>query len=615
MNSSETFRGGQLRPANKGKIDADSGRKHIVTIGINSYQYLNPLRNAYNDAQSVQTFFVDRLGYNAPLEPLLDDRATQQAINSMVQDQLRQLLLPEDKLILFFAGHGLVREDERGGAVGFLGPVEAEANVWGSCVRIDTLLDEIGRLPALHILVIIDTCFSGHALGGTFARHVQAGDSGRPASRRVITSARANQLALDSDHHQNNSPFTSILLEAFSLPDNQQTARSDFDQNGEIIGVELGLYMQLEFGKGSQYDQMPDFGTFHHDERGEFVIATLGTAQQRDNPDLLAILQDAQSWLRNKGHRDYLYRDERLAAALDWRVQQDNTAVRDEVDTFLNASKQWRQFRRLAISGAALIVIMLLYLAGLGIYRSGLKYQARAETAEYPTATIHLGGAETAVTINTFILDIHEVSAQQYNLCYKASGCSKPAGQPDYDNLVLSEELKLLPVVNVDVFNARDYCSWQGGRLPTAAEWEYAVRGTAYRTWPWGIQDPTRSHININLFNTPDLDPYSHGLVAVQSPEYTNGTTDKGVWHLLGNAREWTSTFVANCPSDENGKFMEVYQCEVWDGSDSVPGLFAAGLSFRDDLIPEETMRVSEYLNVNAIEARDDLGFRCAYDQ
>ena len=77
MNSSETFRGGQLRPANKGKIDADSGRKYIVTIGINSYQYLNPLRNAYNDAQSVQTFFVDRLGYNAPLEPLLDDRATQ----------------------------------------------------------------------------------------------------------------------------------------------------------------------------------------------------------------------------------------------------------------------------------------------------------------------------------------------------------------------------------------------------------------------------------------------------------------------------------------------------------------------------------------------------------
>lgn len=254
--------------------------RHVVTvIGIDAYASLPVLRCAVSDALGVQTLLAG-MGFEAPVPPLLDGAATKAAIESLVEDQLRALLRPDDALVLFFAGHGTTRVAELERVTvetGYLVPVDARSGEhFADLIRMEDLLGKLSLLPARHILVVLDACHSGMALGAAMVGYRGAENSLRAVltrrSRRIITSARRDEPALDTGPIPGHSLFTGALIESI------RSGAADVDGDGFITLSELVVRLQQVVGQASGSRQTPDYGAFHLDDRGELVFVAKGAS-------------------------------------------------------------------------------------------------------------------------------------------------------------------------------------------------------------------------------------------------------------------------------------------------------------------------------------------------
>ena len=106
-----------------------------------------------------------------------------------------------------------------------------------------------------------------------------------------------------------------------------------------------------------------------------------------------------------------------------------------------------------------------------------------------------------------------------------------PGGAPSADQA-------FHPVTYVSWSDARAFCTWAGGFLPTEAQWERAARGDDDRTWPWGEEPPS-----------PDRATFA---AAGASPVglHVAGASPFGALDLAGNAWEWTASAALPYPYD-----------------------------------------------------------------
>ncbi len=208
---------------------------------------------------------------------------------------------------------------------------------------------------------------------------------------------------------------------------------------------------------------------------------------------------------------------------------------------------------------------------------------------EYPRVNQELTG---------FMLDSVEVTNARYDACVEAGSCTpvdyKSCQVHTTQGLQISLRVPKVmrepgrPVVCITHAQAKTFCAWSKGRLPTHDEWEYAARGTRDgRLFPWGdAWEPTFSNWGERDVTRTAVPGRIDGA-AWTSPVgmYDEGTSPFGAFDMAGNVSEWVA------------HDTDLYQ--------------ARGGSWTS---PAFDLRITKRHTYNASTTRTDLGVRCAYD-
>jgi len=248
-----------------------------LVIGINAYKIAPPLGYAVSDATAVAKVLVESFSFpKENVRLLLDNQATRAAIAESFLSFACNGCGLNDRLIVFFAGHGHTVRTSRA-EVGYLIPWDGDCDNLASLIRWDALTRDADLVEAKHILFIMDACYGGLAI----TRAMKPGsmrfmkDMLLRRCRQVLTAGKADEVVADlGGPLSNHSVFTGHLLEALAgkaaSPDGMLTA------NGVIAYV----YRSVANDDGVQ--QTPHFGYLSGDGDLIFTDVLLAKAQPAD---------------------------------------------------------------------------------------------------------------------------------------------------------------------------------------------------------------------------------------------------------------------------------------------------------------------------------------------
>ena len=240
-----------------------------VIIGIDKYQNVPNLDYAGRDAEHVKSLLIDK--FNFPennLRILVNDEATLMNMKNTLSE-VSLSAGENDRVLIFFAGHGQTMELPDGGEMGYLMPVDGNLdNLYASSIPMDDIKKLALMSKAKHMLFLIDACYGGLAASGTrglspvsknYINKIVA-----EKSRQIITAGGKDEQVIEKSEW-GHSAFTMNLLRALDK------GTADVNDDGFITADELGLFLKEKVTEDSDFQQTPQSRRFTSQE-GEFVF-------------------------------------------------------------------------------------------------------------------------------------------------------------------------------------------------------------------------------------------------------------------------------------------------------------------------------------------------------
>ena len=243
---------------------------YALIIGIEKYENVRSLDYAVKDAEDIQSMLIDKFHFQQDnIVLLINEEATKASILQEFSNVTKKAEA-NDRVLIFFAGHGQTQDLPDGGEIGYLMPVNGdEMDLYVSAIDMDELKKISLLSEAKHILYLVDACYGGIATVGTRGIDVKSTPDylqkiTQYKSRQIISAGGRGEQVIEKPEW-GHSAFTKNLLSGL------RDWMADADSDGIITVQELGIYLKKKVTIDSDNQQTPKTRNLTTDE-GEFVF-------------------------------------------------------------------------------------------------------------------------------------------------------------------------------------------------------------------------------------------------------------------------------------------------------------------------------------------------------
>ena len=242
-----------------------------VIIGIDKYEYSDQLNYAVKDAEAVKDMLISKFDFpEKNIRYLTDEEATLSNIK-LALDDISSSADANDRVLVFYSGHGETEQNNDGTETGYIIPVEGRQDKpYATGLAMDEILRTCQMSNAKHMLFLMDACYSGlmtENVKGISTPQVEGYLSkvANEKARQIITAGGGDEQVIERDEWQH-SAFTKNLIEGFD------TWEADYNKDGCITADELSTYLRENVTEDSDFQQTPQDGRFRNSGGGEFVF-------------------------------------------------------------------------------------------------------------------------------------------------------------------------------------------------------------------------------------------------------------------------------------------------------------------------------------------------------